>query len=389
VVVVGAGPAGLMAAQVAASAGASVLVIEANRTPGRKFLLAGRSGLNLSNTTETFLDAYGADASHLAPMITAFGRSELTTWCAALGEPVAVGSSGRLFPASWRAAPLLRSWLRRLGELGVELEVSTRWTGWPSPTTLAVDGPSGRGILEADRVVLACGGASWPRSGSDGAWTPVLDRHGIAVTPLRSANAGLLVEWSPPMLRWAGEALKDVVLGDVDGRRIRGDLVVVATGVQGTPAYSLSSAVGRARQPVELTVDLRPDLSEETLAGRLGRRRPGETTARLLSRIGLAPIAIALLNEHGRAPSDAALLAGRIKAVPLVVTGTESLERAISTAGGVRWSAVDERLALRSHPKVFVAGEMLDWDAPTGGYLLHACLATGAWAGRHAGAALS
>jgi uncharacterized flavoprotein (TIGR03862 family) len=384
VVIVGAGPAGLMAADVAAAAGASVLVIEAARTPGRKFLLAGRSGLNLSNTAPALLDAYGSDRSFLAPMLTAFGIEALTDWCASLGEPVVVGSSGRVFPGSWRAAPLLRAWLRALAERGVEIRTSCRWLGFDDRGCVRVDGPNGPTEFEADAVVLACGGGSWPRTGSDGRWALVLEELGVVIDELRPANAELLVHWSDSVLRHRGDVLKDIEVHGFGGHRVRGDLVIVDRGVQGTPAYTLASTVGAVEGPAVLAIDLRPDVSEGELARRLARRNRGESNAHVLRRFGFSPVAIAVANELRRAPGDPQALAAHLKSVPITVMGVASLDRAISTAGGVAWSSIDRHLSLIGHPNLFVAGEMIGWDAPTGGYLLHACLATGAWAGRHA-----
>ena len=386
VLIIGGGPAGLMAAESAARAGASVVIIEAGRMPGRKFLLAGRSGLNLSNTVppDRFLAAYGSDAAHLAPMLAAFDADALTRWSASLGEPIIVGSSGRMFPASWRAAPLLRAWLRRLAELGVEIRTSTPWVGVHNSGAPIIAPDDGSTTMVVDRAtVLACGGASWPRTGSDGRWLEVLRDRGVAVDALRPANAGLTVAWSPHLLLHEGEVLKDVSVRRPDRQPVRGDLVIVRTGLQGTPAYSLAATVSA---PTRIVVDLRPDLAESALAERLRSRRGGESTAHLLRRIGLSPVAVALANEQTRTPLEPDELARHLKSVPVAVTGTQSLDRAISTAGGVRWSALTDQLRIDCLGPVFAAGEMIAWDAPTGGYLLHACLATGAWAGRHAAA---
>ncbi len=396
VTIIGAGPAGLMAAEHAAAAGASVLLIEAGRIPGRKLLVAGRSGLNLTNTEppDRFRHRYGTSAEHLRPILDSFSVDDLRAWASSLGQPTMVGTSRRVFPETWRAAPLLRAWLTRLRSAGVELRTETSWEG--------ID-DDGRAVMRhAGRVehigsratVLACGGASWPRTGSTGAWADVLARKGVPTLPFRPANAGLTVAWSEHMRRFLGDPVKDVMLTvtwDESGRRsVRGDLVVVGTGLQGSPAYTVSSLVAEAidhDDRVELTVDLRPDLDVETVAERIARRRSGESTANVLRRaLKLTPVAIALTNEAGRSPSLGLDLARHLKAVPLRVTGTEGLDGAISTAGGLPWIALDDHLRIRSLPSLFAAGEMIAWDAPTGGYLLHACLATGAWAGRHAAA---
>ncbi len=385
-----------MAAEHAAAAGASVLLIEAGRIPGRKLLVAGRSGLNLTNTEppEPFLRRYGTSAEHLRPILDAFSVDDLRAWASSLGQPTIVGTSRRVFPEAWRAAQLLRAWLTRLRSAGVELRTETSWEGIDDDGR-AVVRHAGRVEHTASRAtVLACGGASWPRTGSTGSWAEVLARSGVRSLPFRPANAGLTVAWSEHVRRFLGEPLKDVTLtvtSDKSGRRsVRGDLVVVGSGLQGTPAYSVSSLVAEAighNDRVELTVDLRPDLDVETIAERIARRRSGESTANVLRRaLKLTPVAIALVNEVGRAPSLGLDLARHLKAVPLRVTGTEGLDRAISSAGGLPWDALDDHLQIRSLPSVFAAGEMIAWDAPTGGYLLHACLATGAWAGRHAAA---
>ncbi len=418
VAVVGGGPAGLMAAEAAADAGAKVVVIEAGRTPGRKFLLAGRSGLNLTHhqPIDRFLAQYGPDQPLLRPMVEAFDPDALRQWSASLGEPCSVGTSGRIFPASWRAAPLLRAWLKRLDERGVAFRTSTRWNGFvdggPSITVKPhAPGAPGQSSetngdrrdvaadddthdVDADEVirtratVLACGGASWPRTGSDGAWVHPLSAQGVLVRPWGPSNAGLRLNWSPYLQRFVGEPIKGVALSSVDGRAVRGDLVVVAGGLQGTPAYTVSGAAARsfsATGTVTLNLDLRPDDSADRLAQRLAARKPGESLSNVLRRLAkLSPAAIALANEFARPPHETAALAAYLKALPLPVVGTESIERAISSSGGVAWNALDGRLGVRGLYHVFAAGEMIAWDAPTGGYLLQACFSTGAWAGTHA-----
>lgn len=402
VAVVGGGPAGLMAAEMAATEGARVIVIEAGRTPGRKFLLAGRSGLNLTHSEpfDRFISRYGTDQVSVRPMLEHWGPDALQQWSASLGEPCTVGSSGRVFPASWRAAPLLRAWLRRLDALGVTLQTSTRWTGFvengPAVTVVSADGPA---TVETASMVLACGGASWPRTGSDGTWVRQLSPFGVLLRPWAAANAGLLLLWTSSMRRFEGEPLKGVALHSPEGQAIRGDLVIVSGGLQGTPAYSISSAVGRAlaatgvgstsgRESIAVALDLRPDLSVDELAHRLARRKKGESLAHLLRRVaGLRPVAIAIANEFSRPPSATNDLARYLKSVPLVVVGTEPIDHAISTSGGLAWSAVDENLAIIGLDQVFAAGEMIAWDAPTGGYLLQASFSTGVWAGQKAAAA--
>ncbi len=397
VTIIGAGPAGLMAAERAAVGGASVLVIETGRIPGRKLLVAGRSGLNLTNTesADRFLRRYATSGDRLRPILEAFSVDDLRVWAVSLGQPTMVGTSGRVFPEAWRAAPLLRAWLAKLRSVGVELRTETSWEDIDASGNLVVRHVGRAEVISSGATVLACGGASWPRTGSTGSWADVLARRGVTSLPFRPANAGLTIAWSDHLRRFLGEPLKDVTLtvtlGRSGSRSVRGDLVVVGSGVQGTPAYTVSSLVAETigqPDPVEVTVDLRPDLDVETVAERIARRRSGESTANVLRRaLKLTPVAIALANEVCRAPSLGLDLARHLKAVPLRVTGTEGLDRAISTAGGLPWAALDDDLQIRSLPSVFAAGEMIAWDAPTGGYLLHACLATGAWAGHHAASA--
>ena len=431
VTIIGAGPAGLMAAEQAAAAGASVLLIEAGRLPGRKLLVAGRSGLNLTNTesADRFRRRYGSAAEQLRPILDAFSVDDLRTWASGLGVPTMVGTSGRVFPTAWRAAPLLRAWLAALRAAGVELRTETSWEDIDDDGRVVIRQTDHVETISSRTTVLACGGASWPRTGSTGSWADVLARRGVRSRPFGPANAGLTVAWSDHMRRFLGEPLKNIALTVTSGtsgtsgtvtsgtatsgtsgtatsgtvtsgtvtsgtsgrRSVRGDLVVVGTGLQGTPAYTVSSSVADAigdDDLVELTIDLLPDLDVETVAERIARRRSGESAANVLRRaLRLSPVAIAFVNEFGRAPSLGLDLARHLKAVPLRVTGTEGLDRAISTTGGLPWDALDDQLQIRSMPSLFAAGEMIEWDAPTGGYLLHACLATGAWAGRHAAAA--
>lgn len=398
VVVVGAGPAGLMAAEVLAGAGVQVTVLDQMASPARKLLLAGRGGLNLTHSEplERLLGRYGSGAGVVADAVRSFDPDALRTWCEQLGEPTFVGSSGRVFPRSFRATPLLRAWLARLDELGVRFLMRHRWLGFApaGPTAgvlvAGVDGVSAE--LPADAVVLAMGGASWPRSGSDGAWVgPMADRQ-VSVRPLRPANCGLLVDWSEHLTtRFAGTPIKNVAVSVVGHGEVldpwRGDLVLTRVGLEGGPVYGCGPAVRAALDAdgvAILRIDLRPDLDVDQLERRLARRRPGQTRSDWLRRAaGLSPVAVALLYEqHGSAlPNAPGAMAAAITCLEVTVTGTAGIERAISTAGGVQLDEIDEHFMLRRHPGVFVAGEMLDWDAPTGGYLLQACLSTGVAAG--------
>ncbi|MBO3102148.1 NAD(P)/FAD-dependent oxidoreductase [Cellulomonas fengjieae] len=392
-VVIGGGPAGLIAAEEMARAGVAVTVYDRMPSVGRKFLLAGHGGLNLTHTEDraAFLARYGRSADVLAPMLDVFGPQELRDWCASLGEPTFVGSSGRVFPRSFRATPLVRAWLARLADLGVRIERRTRWTGW-TDAGLALARADGEPMeVAGDVVVFALGGASWPRLGSDGGWVDPFTDRGVAVTPLRPANVGVRVRWSGVFAdRFEGTPLKNVGLS-VRGRpgaTSHGDAMVTRTGIEGGPVYAIGAAIRDgldADGRCVLEVDLRPTLTVDQLAERLERRRPKDSASNWLRRsLGLDPVGIGLLRESGALPTDPTQTARLVKAVPVVATGTMPLERAISTAGGIAWSEVDDALMLRRLPGTFVAGEMLDWEAPTGGYLLQASFSTGVVAARGA-----
>lgn len=372
--VIGAGPAGLMAAEELARAGLAVTVAEARPSPARKFLMAGKSGLNLTKDEpfETFLKAYGEAAPMLRSMLEACGPQDVKAWAEGLGQEVFTGSSGRVFPKAMKASPLLRAWLRRLDDLGVALRTRWRWTG-----DAVFDTPKGRQTLKPDVTVLACGGASWARLGSDGAWTGAFPASQVA--PFKPANMGFAVDWSAHMARHFGQPVKNVVLC-AGGTRSRGEFVISARGIEGGGVYAVSREM---REGAALTLDLLPDLSEDQIRDRLARRRPRESLANTLrKRLGLDPAKQALLMEFARPlPADPAPL---IKALPVRHQGPHPIDEAISVAGGLRFAALDDGLMLRDHPGWFAAGEMLDWEAPTGGYLITGCLATGRWAGRHA-----
>ncbi len=385
VAVVGGGPAGLAAAEVLADAGSRVTVFEQMPSVGRKLLLAGRSGLNLTHAEplEAFLDRYGDARPHLERSIRDFTPDDLRRWAAALGEATSVGSSGRVFPASWRATGLLRAWLRRLDQLGVTIAVRHRWQGWADDGALRLWTADGESVVRPDATVLALGGASWPRTGSDGRWVAHLARAGVDVRALRPANSGFDVAWSAPFReRFAGQPLKSlrISLGETTAR---GEAVVTAYGVESGVFYAagatLRDTIERAGHAV-VHLDLHPDRSESDVARLLAVRRSGESTSGWLRRrLALTPVAIGLMREAtgNRLPSEPAQMAALVKATPLRLVGVQPLGRAISTAGGIGFDAVDETWMLISRPGVFVAGEMLDWEAPTGGYLLQACFSTG------------
>jgi hypothetical protein len=389
-----------MCAEVLATAGLAVTVYEHMPSVGRKFLLAGRSGLNLTHSEpiERLLSRYGTGRDCLAASIDAFGPAELRSWCDSLGEPTFVGSTGQVFPASLRATPLLRAWLVRLASLNVRMRVRHRWLGWSEaddgvadPRRSLFSGPNGDDVeIASDVTVLALGGASWPRVGSDGTWVDTLRRAGVTVNELRPANCGMHVDWSQHFAdRFAGIPLKNVAM-DVAGVSVRGDAMVSRSGIEGGPVYThaaaLRDAIDRDGQ-CTMVIDLHPDIDVDQLFARLQRRRPKDSVTTFLRRtIGLTPVSISLLREvtGNRVPTDPAALAHLVKAVPLLIESTMPIERAISTAGGISLDEIEASFMLRRLPGVFVAGEMLDWEAPTGGYLLQASFSTAVAAARGA-----
>jgi uncharacterized flavoprotein (TIGR03862 family) len=387
-----------MAADVLASAGVAVTVYEHMPSVGRKLLLAGRSGLNLTHSepVDDVLARYGPAADRLEAAIRAFGPQEVRSWCESLGQPTFVGSSGRVFPTSMRATPLLRAWLARLAQLGVDIEVRARWLGWKTTTDDRHDAllfsRSGGAIIEvtSDVSVFALGGASWPRVGSDGGWVAAFRQAGAQVNELRAANCGILVDWTDHFsARFAGVPLKNVAI-TVDETSVRGDAMVTCDGLEGGPVYAHSAAIREAidrRGRCTVTIDLHPDLTIEQVAERLERRRPKDSlTTSLRHTIDLTPASISLLREvtGNRVPKGSDELAKLVKAVPVIIESTMPIERAISSAGGIALDEVDDAFMLRRLPGTFVAGEMLDWEAPTGGYLLQASFSTAVAAARGA-----
>ncbi len=379
-VVIGAGPAGLMAAEVLAGAGVRVTLVEAKPSVGRKFLMAGKSGLNLTMdlSAEPLLAAYAEAADWLRPMIESFDAGALQGWARELGQELFTGSTGRVFPVAMKASPLLRAWLARLDALGIERRTRWCWTGWAGGA-LRFETPEGARMLDAGVTVLALGGASWARLGSDGAWAGILAARGVDLAPFRPANAGLRVTWSSHMGAVLGHPLKGVAFC-AGALASRGEAVISARGLEGGGVYAVSRAV---REGASLHLDLVPDLDLAEVTARLARPRGKASLANHLRKaLKLGPERLALLQEFGRPlPRDPAALAARIKALPVRHDGLRPLDEAISTAGGVRRAALDARLMLTALPGVFCAGEMLDWEAPTGGYLLTGCFATGRWAG--------
>ncbi|GGH27590.1 hypothetical protein SAMN05444007_104102 [Cribrihabitans marinus] len=387
-VVIGAGPAGLMAAEELARAGAEVLVAEAKPSVARKLLMAGKSGLNLTKDEpfETLLAAYGPSAEWLRPMLAAFDAGEVQDWARGLGQEVFTGTTGRVFPVAMKASPLLRAWLARLDGLGVTIRTRWRWTGWDGDA-LSFDTPDGSCQETPDATVLALGGASWARLGADGHWTGPLSDRGIPLTPFAPANAALCVDWTEHMTPHFGAALKSVswTAGDLTSR---GEAILSARGLEGGGLYALTPAL---REGAPLHVDLLPDLTTQALVDRLaGMKRKASVSRRLRNGLRLPPVKVALIHEMAQTGSaDPSDLAFALKALPIRHAGLRPMDEAISTAGGVARAALDAGLMLRDLPGVYCAGEMLDWEAPTGGYLLTGCLAAGRWAGRAAAARIA
>jgi uncharacterized flavoprotein (TIGR03862 family) len=396
VAIVGGGPAGLMASDVLVRGGVRVTIYDQMPAVGRKFLLAGRGGLNLTHSEplDQFLRRYGHAEPHVRPAIEAFSPDDLRTFSAELGQPTFVGSSGRVFPTAMKASPLLRAWLRRLAAMGVTFKLWHRWRGWDEAGRLVFDTPDGQTAVAADASILALGGASWPKLGSNGAWVAAMAEAGITVAPLQPANCGFLVDWSDIFRsRFEGDPLKRIALS-FGGRSARGEAVITGKGLQGGSLYALSDVLREAiasHGHAALHVDLLPDKNVPALEQKLRAPRNKQSLANVLRKaLSLSPIAIGLLQEAAVASSTKLseltpeALAGRIKAVSVRLVGIEPIARAISTAGGIAFDEIDEHFMLRRRPGSFVAGEMLDWEAPTGGYLLQACFATGAAAGRGA-----
>lgn len=383
-----------MAAEVLAQGGARVSVYDAMPSAGRKFLMAGRGGLNLTHSEPLpqFMTRYREAAPMLRAAIAAFSPDALRVWSDALGEPTFVGSSGRVFPKAFKASPLLRAWLRRLDAAGVRFAFRHRWTGWDDQGRLRFQTADGVQAIAAKATVLALGGASWPRLGSDGGWADILASKGVAISKLRPANSGFTVAWSDVFRdRFEGQPLKGVAL-TIGANTVRGEAMITRSGIEGGAIYALSAELREAvlgLGQATLTIALRPELDVAALTTRLSGTRGKQSLANFLRKAAqLSPVGIGLMQEaaiaSGRplASFSPAELAKLINAIPVQLTGVSPIERAISTAGGVTFDELDDHFMLRKLPGVFAAGEMLDWEAPTGGYLLQASFATGAAAGR-------
>jgi uncharacterized flavoprotein (TIGR03862 family) len=379
-----------------AGGGAAVTVYDAMPSAGRKFLMAGRGGLNLthSEALPALLKRYREAISQLAPAIDALPPVALREWSEALGQPTFVGSSGRVFPKAFKASPLLRAWLRRLDAMGVQFVMRHRWTGWDESGRLLFQTPDGQCTVEARATVLALGGASWPRLGSDGAWVETLGSKGMTISPLRPANCGFTVAWSDIFRdRFEGHPFKGIELS-FGSHRARGEAVITRTGIEGGAIYALSADLREAiadKGQATLRVALRPDLDMNVMIARLSAPKGKQSFSNFLRKaVHLSPVAIGLLQEAAMASGaplsslSTSSLAGLINAVPIELNGVAPIARAISTAGGISFEEIDADFMIRRLPGIFAAGEMLDWEAPTGGYLLQASFATGAAAGRGA-----
>ncbi|MCX4217793.1 MULTISPECIES: TIGR03862 family flavoprotein [Pseudomonas] len=391
VAIIGGGPAGLMAAEVLSQAGVRVDLYDGMPSVGRKFLLAGVGGMNIthSETYPAFLSRYAERAPNIAPLLRAFDADALCRWIQELGIETFIGSSGRVFPTDMKAAPLLRAWLKRLRDSGVVIHTRHRWLGWDENGALRIDSPEGEKTLNPDATLLALGGGSWSRLGSDGAWMLALEQRGVGLAPLQPSNCGFEVQaWSEVMVsKFAGAPLKNIAIGLNDDVPRLGECVITATGIEGSLIYALSAPIREAinvHGAATVHIDLLPGRPVDKLQAALSKPRGSRSMAKHLhSQVGIDGVKAALLRELTDAATfaDPALLARAIKALPLMLVKTRPLDEAISSAGGVTFEAMDERLMLKALPGVFCAGEMLDWEAPTGGYLLTACFASGRAAG--------
>ncbi|MDY0883185.1 NAD(P)/FAD-dependent oxidoreductase [Dongia soli] len=383
IAVIGAGPAGLMAAECLSAAGLGVTVFDGMATPGRKFLMAGRGGLNLTHSEriEQFVERYGLQATRFRRYLSRFSPQDLRSWADGLGAETFIGSSGRVFPKAMKASGLLRAWLARLVAQGVDLRLCHHWQGWSGEHLLfrLADGDEMRVAPEA--IVLALGGASWPKLGADGGWISLLEDQDITVRPMRPSNCGFETDWSAHFRdKAAGRPLKNLMLS-LGHHHARGEVMITGYGIEGGPVYALSAAIRDSladREPVAVSCDLKPDMAVGVLAQRLAARRHGQSLSQFLKKdLGLAEVTYSLLREvSAPVPSEPHEIAALLKALPIRIYRTRPIEQAISSAGGIDFASLTEDLMLRAKPGIFVCGEMLDWEAPTGGYLLQGCLST-------------
>jgi len=391
VAIIGGGPAGLMAAEVLSQAGIKVDLYDGMPSVGRKFLLAGVGGMNITHSEAypAFLSRYAERAPQIAPLLRSFGADALCQWIHDLGIETFIGSSGRVFPTDMKAAPLLRAWLKRLRDSGVVIHTRHRWLGWNDHGDLRIDSPDGEIIVKPDASLLALGGGSWSRLGSDGAWMLPLEQRGVGLAPLQPSNCGFEVQaWSELIVsKFAGAPLKNIAIGLNDDVPRLGECVITATGIEGSLIYALSAPIREAinlHGSATIHIDLLPGRPVDKVEAALSKPRGSRSMSKHLhSQLGIDGVKAALLRELTGAEcfADLALLAKAIKALPLTLVKTRPLDEAISSAGGVKFESMDERLMLKQMPGVFCAGEMLDWEAPTGGYLLTGCFASGRAAG--------
>jgi uncharacterized flavoprotein (TIGR03862 family) len=384
IAIIGGGPTGLMAAEILANAGQLVTIYDRMPSLGRKFLMAGRGGLNITHSEplETFITRYAGASQWLAPHIQSFSPDALQAWCKNLGQELFVGSSGRVFPRDMKASTLLRAWLTRLNGLGVQYAARHYWRGWKEGALHFTNALGSDMFVTPDATLLALGGASWPRLGSDGSWYTILSEAKVALSPLRPANCGFVVPWSTHMSRFAGQPLKPVTLTH-HGVSQQGEAMITQAGLEGGVVYALSASIRDAIESEGYTtihLDVRPTMSLEALTKKLETPRASKSLSTYLRQCGFSPLAVALLREVTGAQElstfSANALAQRFKSLPVQLTAATGMLHAISSAGGVRRDAVDDRFMLRNKTGVFVAGEMLDWEAPTGGYLLQGCFST-------------
>ncbi|WP_145190608.1 TIGR03862 family flavoprotein [Pseudomonas sp. URMO17WK12:I11] len=395
-VVIGGGPAGLMAAEAMAQAGIDVQVFDAMPSVGRKFLLAGVGGMNITHSEAypQFVARYAERQGEIEQLLRGFDADALRQWIHDLGIETFIGTSGRVFPTDMKAAPLLRAWLKRLRDQGVVIHTRHRWLGWNDDGSLRIAYPQGELRVHADAVVLALGGASWARLGSDGSWQPMLSERAVDISPLRPSNCGFEVQgWSALLVdKFAGAPLKNIALSMPGMTPRKGEFILTAQGVEGSLVYAWSAQLRQAIERTghaQLLLDLLPDKPVDKIAQALAKPRGSRSMAKHLhGQLGIDGVKAGLLRELTTPATftDPQALAQAIKALPITLISTRPLDEAISSAGGVRFEALDAGLMLRAMPGVFCAGEMLDWEAPTGGYLLTACFASGLQAGRAAAA---